>query len=157
LAAKLATISTGGAKKRGRAEPNSEPNVVPFIDVMLVLLIIFMVAAPVPTVDIKVDLPPPNSVFLPKNDAKPVNVALYDSGGGAFKIYVDGYETGLGELGPKTLDLVRIANPNSSNPYEERVLLRSDLTIRYRDVVDVMDRLQNEGFTKVTLLSQAAS
>ena len=79
MAGKLA--GTGRGRGRGAMAPNSEPNVIPFIDIMLVMLIIFMVAAPTPTVDVKVDLPPPGIPIYTQPEDKPTIVTLQDAGG----------------------------------------------------------------------------
>src|ERR1700741_101880 len=88
----------------------SEPNVIPFIDVLLVLLIIFMVTAPIPTVDIRVDLPPPNPVPIRLQGLDPTFVGIRETGAGMV-IYVDEETVQLSQLGERTLDHAIRNNP----------------------------------------------
>src|ERR1700755_460686 len=103
-------IASGGSGKRGKMEPNSEPNVIPFIDILLVLLIIFMVTAPIPTVDIRVDLPPPNPVPIHLAGLNPTIVGIRESAGG-LEIFVDEQTGTLSQLGDTTLDHAIRNNP----------------------------------------------
>ncbi|GIU66385.1 biopolymer transporter ExbD [Candidatus Phycosocius spiralis] len=153
MGAKLA--GGGGSSKRGRLDVNAEPNIVPFVDVMLVLLIIFMVASPVASVDIKVDLP--NSKVLPsKRPPKPTYISIQDKGG------VVGYFVGNDEvtdttiLGKKAFEAVVKDNPKFKGDIgkiiDQRIYVRADGKTPYRNVVFVMNRLQDEGFYKVALV-----
>src|SRR5262245_46133775 len=98
------------ASGRGAGSPINDPNVIPFIDIMLVLLIIFMVTAPIPTVDVKVDLPPRNPIPIRTEGLNPTFVTLLYDGGQA-SLLVDGEPTTVSELGAKTIERVRINNP----------------------------------------------
>jgi biopolymer transport protein ExbD len=153
MGAKLA--GGGGGGKRGQLDVNAEPNIVPFVDVMLVLLIIFMVASPVASVDIKVDLP--NSKVLPsKRPPKPTYVTIQDKGGTV------GYFVGNDEvvdtsvLGKKAFEGVVKDNPTFKGDLgkiiDQRIYIRADGTTPYRNVVFAMNRLQDEGFYKVALV-----
>ena len=121
-------------------EENSEINVTPFIDVMLVLLIIFMVAAPLATVDINVDLPSSVAQPAPRED-KPVFVTLKKDlalslGNGVVAREAFGSE----------LDAVTQGNK------ETRILLRADKAVGYGDVMDVMNLLRAAGYPKIALV-----
>ncbi len=151
-----AKVSSGGGKGM---QPNSEPNVIPFIDILLVLLIIFMVTAPIPTVDIRVDLPPPNPVPIRLEGLNPTIVGVRETPSG-LAIYVDEEVVQLSQLGPKTLDHAIRNNPalNIEDMYAEaRVFVRADQSTTYGNVVDVMSRLQEEGFAKVGIFAELAS
>ncbi len=149
-----------GAKVGGAKDgPVSEPNVIPFIDILLVLLIIFMVTAPIPTVDIRVDLPPPNPVPIRLEGLNPTIVGVRDTPAG-LAIYVDEEIVDLATLGTKTFEHARRNNPalEFNDLYAEaRVFVRADQSTAYGNVVDVMSRLQEEGFVKVGIFAELAS
>jgi biopolymer transport protein ExbD len=136
----------------------SEPNVIPFIDILLVLLIIFMVTAPIPTVDIRVDLPPPNPVPIRLEGLNPTFVGIRETAGGMV-IYVDEETVQLSQLGARTLDHAIRNNPalNVEDMYAEaRIFVRADQSTAYGNVVNVMSQLQTEGFAKVGIFSELA-
>jgi biopolymer transport protein ExbD len=121
-------------------ELNHEINVTPVIDVMLVLLIIFMVAAPLATVDINVDLPASSATPAPRPD-KPIYVTLKED----LSISV-GNDTVVREgLGPK-LDVVSEKNK------EARVFLRADKNVGYGELMRVMNLLREAGYLKIALV-----
>jgi biopolymer transport protein ExbD len=136
----------------------SEPNVIPFIDVLLVLLIIFMVTAPIPTVDIRVDLPPPNPVPIRLEGLNPTFVIISETGAGMV-IAVDSEVVQLSQLGEVTLTHARSNNPalDFNDVYAEaRIFVRADQSTAYGNVVNVMSQLQEEGFAKVGIFSELA-
>src|SRR5688572_4392416 len=144
----------GGAK----GGPVSDPNVIPFIDILLVLLIIFMVTAPIPTVDIRVDLPPPNPVPIRLEGLNPTIVGIRETAGG-LAIYVDEEVVQLSRLGERTLDHAIRNNPalNAEDIYAEaRIFVRADQSTAYGNVVNVMSQLQEEGFAKVGIFAELA-
>jgi biopolymer transport protein ExbD len=149
-----------GAKVGGSKDgPVSEPNVIPFIDILLVLLIIFMVTAPIPTVDIRVDLPPPNPVPIRLEGLNPTIVGIREGGGG-LEVFVDAEIVTLANLGERTLDHAIRNNPalNVEDVYSEaRIFVRADQSTAYGNVVNVMSQLQEEGFAKVGILAELAS
>jgi biopolymer transport protein ExbD len=147
-------VSGGG----GGGAPINDPNVIPFIDIMLVLLIIFMVTAPIPTVDVRVDLPPRNPIPLRTEGLNPTFVELVDVGGRP-SLTVDTEPTTLDQLGTKVLERVRINNPalGPSEWYPKaRIFLRADQNAPYGMVIQVMSRLQEEGFAKVGIFAEQA-
>jgi len=152
MGAKLAGGS--GGSKRNSFTPNNEPNVIPFIDILLVLLIIFMVAAPIPTVDVKVDLPPPNALPSP-NPKRPTVVDIRDQGGYP-QIFVDGEVVEIDALPNKVVERVNFNVPGNPNPLLETVRIRADQTLTYRSIMSIMATLQAEGFTKVALVAEEA-
>lgn len=121
-------------------EENSEINVTPFIDVMLVLLIIFMVAAPLATVDINVDLPSSVARPAPRQD-KPVFVTLKQD-----LTLSLGNGTVTRETFGSELDAITGGNK------ETRILLRADKAVGYGDVMDVMNLLRTAGYPKIALV-----
>lgn len=151
-----AKVSSGGGKGM---QPTSEPNVIPFIDIMLVLLIIFMVAAPIPTVDLRVDLPPPNPVPVRPQGLSPTYVYIVDQGG-ELVIRVDDENVTMATLGDKTLEHAIKNNPalDVVDMYSEaRIFVRADQNTAYGNVVTVMGRLQEEGFVKVGIFAESAA
>jgi biopolymer transport protein ExbD len=149
-------VSSGGGRDGGSI---SEPNVIPFIDILLVLLIIFMVTAPIPTVDIRVDLPPPNPIPIRLEGENPTMVGIRDTPQGLM-IFVDEELVQMSQLGDRTLDHAIRNNPgiNIERIYAEaKIFVRADQSTTYGDVVDVMSRLGEEGFVKVGIFAELAS
>jgi biopolymer transport protein ExbD len=129
----------------GDLEENSEINVTPFIDVMLVLLIIFMVAAPLATVDMKVDLP--QSAAQPaKREDKPVFVTLKAD----LSLALGNEETGRDNF---VAELNRITDGNT----QTRILLRADKAVDYGELMAVMNLIQRAGYTKIGLVGLEAA
>jgi biopolymer transport protein ExbD len=134
----------GGGGGKYIVEQNSEINVTPFVDVMLVLLIIFMVAAPLATVSVEIELP--TAVAPPQdNPPKPVYISLQSD----TDIYIGDGRTSLDTLGE---DLRRLIG--SRNPEEERIFIRADTTTRYGDFMQLMNVLQDNGFYSVALVGE---
>jgi len=153
MAGKIAGPSRGG---RGRAEVNADPNVIPFIDIMLVLLIIFMIAAPISTVDIKVAMP--DSKIQPsKRPPRPTWISIQDNNG-QVRVYVMNDEVSLADLGEKTYKAVQDNTPTIAaddfQVRDQRIYIRADAETPYRNVVRVMNRLQDKGFTKIGLVAE---
>jgi biopolymer transport protein ExbD len=139
-----AKLSSGGAD-RYQEDQNSEINVTPFVDVMLVLLIIFMVAAPMAAVTVQVALPP--AVAPPSaNPPKPVYISLKSNG----RIYVQDYASDLATLG----DDLRARLGESRNPTKERIFIRADKDVYYGDFMGVMNMLQDNQFYSVALVGE---
>ncbi|MGE0184668.1 MAG: biopolymer transporter ExbD [Hyphomonadaceae bacterium] len=158
MAGKISATGSGG--RRGAMQPNSDPNVIPFIDILLVLLIIFMVTAPIPTVDIRVDLPPPNPVRMPPPEGqRPTFIGIRETPGG-LAIYVDEETVQMSQLARRTLDHAIRNNPalDITRIYTDaRILVRADQSTAYGNVVNVMSLLQEEGFVKVGIFAELAS
>lgn len=155
MGAKLSAPGHGGGK-RGRMDVTADPNVIPFIDVMLVLLIIFMIAAPIASVDITVDMP--ESKIMPsKRPPKPTWISLQDQGQGV-RVFVMEEEVPIQDLGQATYDAVNTNTPDLRGEeldiIDQRVYIRADANTSYRNVVRVMNQLQNRGFTKIGLVSE---
>jgi len=140
MAAKLS--GSGGGKYT--VEANSEINVTPFVDIMLVLLIIFMVAAPLATVSVPVTLP--RAVAPPaQNPPKPVFISIQNGG----EVWIGDFRTSVGSLGD---DLkVQIG---TRDPEQERIFIRADQQTRYGDFMQVMNALQDNGFYSVALVGE---
>ncbi|WP_424832836.1 protein TolR [Ruegeria sp.] len=129
-------------RRRGRAQPMAEINVTPFVDVMLVLLIIFMVAAPLLTVGVPVDLPKTAASALPGDNEEPLTVTLTADG----RVQIQTTDVVRDELIGK---LRAIAAERSS----DRVFLRADGAIPYAQVMQVMGALNAGGFSNVGLVT----
>ena len=124
---------------------NSDINVTPFVDVMLVLLIIFMVAIPAATVSIKLDLPPAIPPPPGTKIEEPTLINIQQGG----TLYIGELPTSLDRL---TVDLARVLN--KPEPTKERVYIRADRTVRYGDFMSVMNTLQGNGFYQVALINE---
>lgn len=135
----------GGGKGKFDLGQNSDINVTPFVDVMLVLLIIFMVAIPAATVSIKLDLPP---AIPPPPGAKVEEPTLINVQQGG-KLFIGDQATSLDTL---TQDLTRILD--KPEPTEERVYIRADRGVRYGEFMAVMNTLQGNGFYQVALINE---
>ena len=141
MGAKLS--GSGGGKYA--VEANSEINVTPFVDVMLVLLIIFMVAAPLASVNVKVALP--NAVAKSStNPPKPVYISIQDNA----RIYIGDFPTDIPTLG----DDLRKQIGGKRNPEKERIFIRADKNVLYGDFMGVMNQLQDNGFYSVALIGE---
>ena len=134
----------GGGRRRRRKSRAvmSEINVTPMVDVMLVLLIIFMVAAPMMTAGVPIDLPKTAANEMP-SQTQPITVAVTPEGA----IYVD--QTPVGEA-----DLVRTVTAMAVNGTEDRIFLRGDTTANYGTVMRVMGILSAAGFTRIGLITE---
>ncbi|MCQ8240407.1 protein TolR [Rhizosaccharibacter radicis] len=133
----------GGGKGRGRYRPMADINVTPLVDVMLVLLIIFMVTAPLMTSGVNVD--------LPKTDASPVNA---DNKPITVSIKQDG-SLYLGDDVVTNEQLVAKLQAMSNNDPNHRIFVRGDQHIDYGRVMQVMGTITSGGFTHVALLAEA--
>ncbi len=131
-------------RRSGHAAAMSEINITPFVDVMLVLLIIFMVAAPLVTVGVPVELPKTAATALPAEQEEPLTITLTADG----LIMLQETEIGMDELIPK---LRSIAAERDSN----KVFLRADGAIAYEQVVQVMGALNAGGFSNIGLVTES--
>ena len=145
MAAKLAGERTG----KFDLGQNSDMNVTPFVDVMLVLLIIFMVVAPLATVSIRIDLPPATP---PKdlNSKPPTFISIQDSG----LIYVSFGKTDIRQSSMDRLAADLPASLGVANPQNERIFIRADRHVRYRQFMDVINQLQLDGYYKIGLIAE---
>lgn len=149
-------VSGGG--KGGRAEVTADPNVIPFIDVMLVLLIIFMIAAPISSVDIEVNMPT-SRIEPSKRPPRPTWISVNQNpNGDGVQVFVMNDAVTLDTLGQQTIDAVKLNSPQIANDeYEikdQRIYIRADGELEYRHVVRVMNRLQDAGFTKIGFVAE---
>jgi biopolymer transport protein ExbD len=144
-------------RRRGaRHHPAAEPNVIPFIDVLLVLLIIFMVTAPKPTVDLQVDMPRERRSQPPL--IRPTIVELREYGGG-YRVLVGERNVSQEQLASSVLAHVLAADPVLTRGdafADARIYVRSDQGVAYGNVVAVIDELQHAGFEKVSVFAQTA-
>jgi len=132
----------GKGNGRGRYRPMGDINVTPLVDVMLVLLIVFMVTAPMMTSGVNVDLPKTNAKPL-NTDAKPITVSINADG----KAY-------LGDEAVELPDLVARLTTAADSDMTRRIYVRGDKSIPYGQVMQVMATIAGGGFTKVALLAQ---
>lgn len=132
----------GRGRRRGRSQPMAEINVTPFVDVMLVLLIIFMVAAPLLTVGVPVELPKTAASALPSEPEEPLTVTVSADG----NIQIQTTETPRDQLVTK---LRAIATERAS----DRVYLRADGKVPYAVVMEVMGALNKGGFSNIGLVT----
>jgi len=139
-----AKLSSGGGG-RYQEDQNAEINVTPFVDVMLVLLIIFMVAAPLASVTVKVTLPPAVAP-MGTNPPKPVYISIQPNG----SLFIQDFRTDLSTLG----DDLRRALGEKRNPEKERIFIRADKDVLYGDFMGVMNMLQDNNFYSVALVGE---
>ena len=140
MAAKL----SGGGGGKYQVEQNSEINVTPFVDIMLVLLIIFMVAAPLATPSVEVKLP--RAVAPPaQNPPVPIYISIQSNG----RAYLGDFPVELDQIGSELTGQI-----GRRNPADERIFIRADKTTRYGDFMQVMNSLQDNGFYSVALVGE---
>ena len=162
-----AKLDTGVGQKRGRPDVNADPNVIPFIDVMLVLLIIFMVTAPIAAVDIKTDMPD-SKLLASKRPNKPVWVTVVDGNDCLQKVkgvspsacpavFVQEEEVGFDEIGFKTREAIKSTDRSKANDddwiEDQRIYVRASGNTQYKNVTRVMNRLQDARLTKIGLVA----
>jgi biopolymer transport protein TolR len=144
MAANAGTPSIGGSRRSRRRGVMSEINVTPMVDVMLVLLIIFMVSAPLLTVGVPIDLPQSQATSLGQ-DKEPLTISVNDKG----QVYLQNSEIKVEELIDK---LKAVAQARGGT--EARVYVRGDKKVDYGTMMRVMGRLSGAGFTKVALVTE---
>jgi biopolymer transport protein TolR len=128
--------------RRARMRPHSDINITPMVDVMLVLLIIFMVTAPLLTAGVAVDLPKTRAKLL-SQDKEPLTITIEKSG----KIFLQETEVEAAELVPR---LTAIAE----NGYDQRIFVRGDKSVDYGKVMQVMGELNAAGFRRIGLVTE---
>jgi len=134
-------------RRRGRRVPMSEINVTPLVDVMLVLLIIFMVTAPLLSAGVPIELPESRAKALAQ-EAKPVVLSLDRTG----KLFIDEVEVAPGELADRLAGIPRKADGDTP-----QVTLRADKALDYGRVMGVMGELNRAGFNSIALVTGAAA
>ncbi|WP_431270196.1 protein TolR [Dankookia sp. P2] len=142
----MAVSLNNGRGGRGRYRPMAEINVTPMVDVMLVLLIIFMVAAPLMTVGVPVDLPKTNASQL-NQDNEPITITVNPEG----KIFLQETEVPIEGL---VAQLQAIGREQPAGAPERRIFVRGDKAISYGRVMEVMGTISAGGFSKVALLAE---
>lgn len=140
-----AGLPSGGGSRRGRSTRSAggfnEINITPFVDVMLVLLIIFMVTAPMMTSGIQVDLPKTKSTALGGTD-EPISVSVKRDG----SVYIQNTETTVEKVGPKLKAIL-------GEKVETRIFVRGDTAVDYGAVMGVISAITGAGYSKVALLT----
>ena len=140
----IAGASGGGRGRRRRAAPMADINVTPMVDVMLVLLIIFMVSAPLLTVGVPLDLPQTQAKSLDQ-DKNPLTLSVNLKG----QVFLNDTEIAIDELVPK---LKAITEARAG--LDERIFVRGDKKVDYGTVMKVMGRLSSAGFRRVALVTE---
>jgi len=139
-------FGSGYIRRRSRSgrnyQPMSEINVTPFVDVMLVLLIIFMVTAPLLTVGVPIDLPQTKAKQL-EGDKQPLTVSVTSEG----KVFLQETEIPLAEIVPKLIAI-------TSSGYKERIFVRGDRATSYGTVMKVMATIAAAGFSRIALVTE---
>jgi biopolymer transport protein TolR len=135
----------GGRRGRRRAAVMAEINVTPMVDVMLVLMIIFMVSAPMLTAGVPLDLPQTQAKSLEQQDKTPIQLSVDIKG----KVFINETEVSLDELLPK---LKAITDARGGT--EERIFMRADKKADYGTVAKVMGQLSGAGFKRLALVTE---
>jgi len=144
MAANVVSGSSGGRGKRARRAVMSDINVTPFVDVMLVLLIVFMVSAPLLTVGVPLDLPQSQAKSL-EQDREPLTISVNVKG----QIFLQNAEISSEELVPKLKAIT-----DARGGMDERVYVRGDKKVDYGTMMRVMGRLSAAGFHRVALVTE---
>ena len=144
MAMNVAGSSRGGGRRGRRKAVMAEINVTPMVDVMLVLLIIFMVSAPLLTVGVPLDLPQTQAKSLDQ-DKEPLTVSVKNTG----EVYLQNSEIKIDELVPKLQAITQ-----TRGGADERIYVRGDKKVDYGTVMRVMGRLSQAGFRRVALVTE---
>ncbi len=140
-----AQLNSGGGRGGGY-RPMAEINVTPFVDVMLVLLIVFMVAAPLLTSGVPIDLPDSGAKALSEEDNKPLEVSIEKNG----KLYV-------GDTEVQEARLIALLGSLTNNDPDRRIYIRADQTLDYGQVMGILGAINGAGFRKVALISNTST
>ena len=135
---------SSGRRQRGRRAVMSEINVTPMVDVMLVLLIIFMISAPLLTVGVPIDLPQSQAKSLDQ-DKNPLTLSVNLKG----QVFLNDTEVPLDQLVPKLKAITE-----TRGGLDERIFVRGDKKVDYGTVMRVMGRLSQAGFRRVALVTE---
>ena len=141
-------VAGSGRGRRQRRAVMAEINVTPMVDVMLVLLIVFMVSAPLLTVGVPIDLPQSQAKSLDQ-DKEPLAVSVNLEG----KVFLQNTETPIDELVAK-LKAITEARGSANGGADERIYVRGDRKVDYGTVMRVMGRLSSAGFRRVALVTE---
>ena len=144
MAMNMAGSSGGGRRGRRRVAPMAEINVTPMVDVMLVLLIIFMVSAPLLTVGVPLDLPQTQAKSL-EQDKQPLQLSVDIKG----KIFINDTEVSMSDLIPKLKAIT-----DARGGLDERIFMRADKKADYGTVARVMGQLSGAGFKRLALVTE---
>jgi biopolymer transport protein TolR len=145
-ASNLSVASPGGRGRRGRRRPvMSDINVTPFVDVMLVLLIVFMVSAPLLTVGVPLDLPQSQAKALQQNN-EPLTVSVTSDG----QVFLLKEQVQLDDLIPKLKAIIDARGGN----LDELIYVRGDKKVDYGTMMRVMGRISGAGYHKVALITE---
>ncbi len=142
MAAEFLTRYGGGGRRRPSYRPLSEINVTPFVDVMLVLLIVFMVTAPLLTVGVPVDLPKVKAKSIAESE-EPLVITVNAEGA----VFIQDTEVAIENLVPRLKAI-------TENKADTRIYLRGDKDINYGRVMEVMGTVNIAGFTRVALIAE---
>ncbi len=141
MASEFLTRNGGGGRRRGSYQPLSEINVTPFVDVMLVLLIVFMITAPLLTVGVPVDLPKTKAKSIAEA-VEPLVITVNAEG----TVFIQDTEVEIDQLVPRLKAI-------TENKADTRIYLRGDKAINYGRVMEVMGTVNVAGFTRVALIA----
>lgn len=145
MGAKLQGSENSARRGGGRHhQPMAEINVTPLVDVMLVLLIVFMVAAPLLTAGVPIDLPDSKAKALNQEDNKPLEVSINKKG-----------EIFVGETKVKRTRLVLLLGSLTNNDPNRRIYIRADKKMDYGKVMNILGDINNAGFQKVALITNS--
>lgn len=146
MGAQLQGSRIGRAGARSRAyRPMAEINVTPFVDVMLVLLVVFMITAPLLTAGVDINLPRSDANPITDDDNKPMEITLTREG----KLFI-------GETEVQRNRLIDLLTAMTNNDPERRIFIRGDQALNYGQVMDILGALNKAGFRRVALLSEPA-
>ncbi|TAL35248.1 MAG: protein TolR [Alphaproteobacteria bacterium] len=144
-----------GAKLAGRARGSrsravmAEINVTPFVDVMLVLLVIFMVTAPLLTAGVQLNLPKANARAIGNQDNKPLEISLDERGG----IFIGDTKVTLEQMQTKLQAIAQGGTEDKTGANQQRVYIKADSKLDYGKVMVVMAAVNTAGFTKIALVT----
>ena len=142
MASEFLSRNGGGGRRRGSYKPLSEINVTPFVDVMLVLLIVFMITAPLLTMGVPVDLPKTKAKSIAESE-EPLVITVNAEG----SVFIQDTEVEIDKLVPRLRAI-------TENKADTRIYLRGDKDIDYGRVMEVMSTVNIAGFTRVALITE---
>jgi biopolymer transport protein TolR len=142
MASEFLTRNGGGGRQRGSYKPMAEINVTPFVDVMLVLLIVFMVTAPLLTVGVPVDLPKTKAKSIAESE-EPLVITVNAEG----VVFIQDTEVEIDKLVPRLRAI-------TENKADTRIYLRGDKNVDYGRVMEVMGTINVAGFTRVAMITE---